>query len=423
MPASVVIGLQWGDEGKGKISDFLSADMDIIIRFQGGSNAGHTIVIGEKRFVLHLIPSGILHERTRCVIANGVAVDPLTLVEEIEELTEHGITIDNRLQLSDRAHLVFRYHKTLDVFAEQCLGTVRLGTTGCGIGPAYTDKARRRGIRAVEMQDKLRLEERFRQEVAAYNQLFACHDISLLNADEEWSRIAPTVDILRPLLTDTVQMMHQALKDKKTLLFEGAQGTGLDIDFGTYPFVTSSNTSVGAVCTGSGVPPNAIDRVIGVLKSYTSRVGEGPFPTELNANEGDRLRTLGNEFGATTGRPRRCGWFDAVACHYAAMLNGADALAMMKLDVLDSLENIKICVAYDLDGERIDRFPADTEALERVVPIYEIMPGWQCSTGHIKSWRQLPKAAQDYIYRLAELVGVPVLLLSTGPKRDQTFYC
>jgi adenylosuccinate synthase len=394
MPNTVLVGAQWGDEGKGKIIDVLTREVDIVVRYQGGSNAGHTVKIGEEQYVLHLIPSGILHPDKQCVIGNGVVIDPLALLKEIEELDGRGIPVDGRLWLSDRAHAVFPFHRILDAAREQRHAADRkIGTTKRGIGPTYGDKVTRIGLRLCDLVDPLfpdLLAERAADAAAVLRALGADPpDTAEMLA--EYSR---AIERLRPYVADSVSMLNAAVRAGKSILFEGAQGTMLDIDFGSYPYVTSSNTTAGGACCGTGVAPHRIDRVIGVVKAYTTRVGEGPFPTELTDATGLRLGREGNEFGATTGRPRRCGWFDAVVARHAAMINGVDCWAMTKLDVLDGLETLKICVAYRHNGRTYETIPANLRILAACEPVYESMPGWQGSTRGARSLDDLPPAAR-----------------------------
>ncbi|OPZ29641.1 MAG: Adenylosuccinate synthetase [Lentisphaerae bacterium ADurb.BinA184] len=421
MANTVLVGLQWGDEGKGKIIDVLTERADVVVRFQGGNNAGHTVKVGEQQFVLHLVPSGILRERSLCIIGNGVVVDPLALDQEIAELEGKGIDVRSRLHLSSRAQLVFCYHRQMDGLFERKLGENKIGTTKRGIGPAYADKVNRVGIRAAALLHPARFEARFRAQAGFYNRLLSEGGEAPLDVDAEWGRLAAAADRLAPLVKDTVLMVNQASRAGREILFEGAQGTWLDVDYGTYPFVTSSNTTAGAACTGGGLAPSRIERVIGVAKAYTTRVGSGPFPTELTDDTGDELRRVGSEFGATTGRPRRCGWFDAVATRYAAMLNGADEMAVTKLDVLDDVRTLRICTAYSIDGVVTHEMPADIEDITRAVPVYEEMPGWRQPTSGVRCRRDLPAAALRYLERLAELAQCRISLLSIGPKREQTF--
>lgn len=424
MATTVLIGIQWGDEGKGKIIDVLTENADMVVRFQGGNNAGHTVEIGDDTFVLHLIPSGIFREQAQCVIGNGVVVDPLVLVEEMAGLEARGVKFDGRLEISTRSHLIFKYHRALDGLRESlCSEGTKIGTTKRGIGPAYSDKAARCGIRAVEMLDTKRFEARFRQQAAYYNTIFQGYKLDPLDVDAEWELVKKAAARLIPFVKDTVLSVNRAAKAGKCLFFEGAQGMLLDVDYGTYPFVTSSNTTSGGACTGSGLSPKYIDQVVGVMKAYSTRVGEGPFPTELDGDpQGAKLRKVGNEFGATTGRPRRCGWFDAVSCRYSCMVNGVDKLAITKLDVLDSFEELKVCVAYEVDGVKLADMPSDTDDIIKAKPVYETLPGWNTSTRDARSFKQLPPAAQAYLTYIAKLVDAQIGIVSVGPNRSQTFY-
>ena len=419
---TVLVGAQWGDEGKGKVIDFLSAEADVVVRFQGGSNAGHTVVVGDKKYVLHLVPSGILHEGRHCVIGNGVVMDPFDLMKELEQVESWGFDLKGRFHVSERAHMVMQWHRALDRAEEAARQEGRrIGTTGRGIGPAYAAKVGRYGLR---VGDILRpdFQDVVRGCVEESNVALRALGAQPLDAEEMVKLYAPVVTSLMPYVTDTIQFLHERLEAKASILFEGAQATMLDIDFGTYPFVTSSNPTAGGACTGSGVPPRAIDRVIGVLKLYTTRVGEGPFPTELNDADGETLRRRGGEFGATTGRPRRCGWFDAVVAKYAQRVNGIDFWAMTKLDVLDEFPVVRICTGYRRnDGFVYTTFPADLEVLKRCEPVYEDMPGWQCDTSSVTSYDALPANAKAYVNRILELVGGRLGVLSVGPSRDSTF--
>jgi adenylosuccinate synthase len=420
MPNTVLVGAQWGDEGKGKIIDVLTREVDVVVRYQGGSNAGHTVKIDEEQYVLHLIPSGILHADKLCVIGNGVVIDPLALLKEIEELEGRGIRVDGRLWLSDRAHAVFPFHRILDAAREQRHAADRkIGTTKRGIGPTYGDKVNRIGLRLCDLVDPLfpdLLAERAADAAAVLRALGADPpDTAEMLAD--YTR---AIARIRPLVADSVTMLNAAVRDGKSILFEGAQGTMLDIDFGTYPYVTSSNATAGGACCGTGVAPHRIDRVVGVVKAYTTRVGEGPFPTELTDAIGARLGREGNEFGATTGRARRCGWFDAVVARHAAMINGVDVWAMTKLDVLDGLDPLRICVAYRHEGRTYETIPANIRILSACEPVYESMPGWQGSTRGARSLDDLPEAARAYIDRLCALTGAPLGMLSVGPGRAST---
>ncbi len=421
MANTVLLGAQWGDEGKGKIVDYLMEGMDAVVRYQGGNNAGHTVEIGEERYVLHLVPSGIMRPGKVCVIGNGVVIDPITLCEELDGIAKRGIDIRGRFFISDRAHLVFPYHVALDGGLEAAgRPGEKIGTTKRGIGPAYADKASRRNLRMGDLQGD-GIAEVVAARTAEKNRLLeaiGAPPVNIADILADLSRVAKT---LRPFITDTVGLLHGMLRDGRSLLFEGAQGAMLDIDFGTYPFVTSSNTTAGGACTGSGVPPRFIDRTLGIIKAYTTRVGEGPFPTELKDEAGKHLAERGNEFGATTGRPRRCGWFDAVVARYSAMINGFDGLAITKLDVLDEMETLKIAVAYELNGRRIDILPANVADLAACRPVYEEWPGWRQSTKDATAYSELPQTARNYLERLAELTGAPIEILSVGPRRSSTF--
>ena len=418
---TVLVGAQWGDEGKGKIIDFLTEESDVVVRFQGGSNAGHTVVVGDKKYVLHLVPSGILHGGKHCVIGNGVVMDPFDLMKELEQVESWGFELRGRFHISERAHMVMQWHRALDRAEEAARpASGKIGTTGRGIGPAYAAKVGRFGMRVGDIL-KPGFSDIVRAQVAEANIKLKSLGAQPLDAEEMVNLYTPMVSALMPYVTDTVQFLHENLESGKSLLFEGAQATMLDIDFGTYPFVTSSNPTAGGACTGTGVPPRAIDRVIGVLKLYTTRVGEGPFPTELLDADGETLRRRGGEFGATTGRPRRCGWFDAVVARYAQRVNGVDFWAMTKLDVLDEFPVVKICTGYRRDdGFVYQTFPADLDALSRCEPVYEELPGWQCETSKITSYDALPENAKRYIDRILELVGGKLGVLSVGPARETT---
>ena len=422
MPNALLVGAQWGDEGKGKIVDFLSRDADVVVRYQGGSNAGHTIEIGAERYILHLIPSGILYPDKTCVIGNGLVIDPLALVKEIKELEQRGISAHGRLHVSDRAHAVFAHHKALDS-AQEALSAASgasIGTTQRGIGPAYTDKTARQGLRMGDLLSP-DFETRLEQHVAESNKALAALGAKPLDPRAVVAEIRPAVEFLRPFIADTVVLLNEACKRGRQILLEGAQGTMLDVDFGTYTYVTSSNPTSGGACVGTGLPPQAIGRVIGVIKAYTTRVGEGPFPTELFDATGERIRKTGREFGATTGRPRRCGWFDAVVGRYAALVNGIDSWAVTKLDVLDELDPLRVCVAYECDGRRYDTVPACAALLARCRPVYQDFPGWKTSTSAVTRFQDLPVAARSYVEALCDLTGVPLGILSVGPQRASTF--
>lgn len=420
MPVDILVGTQWGDEGKGKLIDVLTRDVDMVIRFQGGNNAGHTVEIGDEHYVLHLIPSGIFRPNVVNVIGNGLVVDVLGLVEEMKGIAAKGFPVDN-IRLSNRAQLIFEYHKRADALKESSAGTKKIGTTKRGIGPAYADKMNRTGIRGIDLTRPERLEEQFRTEAAKYNKQFAEHGIAPLDIDAEWERVREAADYLKDYVCDTVYLINDAIKSGRKILCEGAQAALLDIDHGTYPFVTSSNTVSGGACTGAGIAPQKIRDVWGVIKAYTTRVGEGPFPTELFDQDGETLRQVGHEFGATTGRPRRCGWFDAVAGRYACMVDGVNKLAVTKLDVLDSFDKIGVCVAYEIDGKVTKEFPASVEELAAARPVLEWLPGWKQDISGVSSYDELPENAKKYLERITELVDSELAIVSVGPRRDQTF--
>jgi adenylosuccinate synthase len=413
----VVLGAQWGDEGKGKIVDLLTPHFSIVGRYQGGHNAGHTVYVNGTKFILRLIPSGILHPGVTCVIGNGVVVDPQALFAEIDELTRNGIDVGERILISDKAHLILPYHRDLDLLSEARRGERKIGTTSRGIGPAYEDKIARRGIRVGDLNDPKGLEQNVRDNVMARNRLV---QDSTMDWKPVLAQLLQHAERMRPMMRDVSVLLTEAMGAGKSILIEGAQGTLLDIDHGTYPYVTSSNASVGGACTGLGIPPKAIGRVLGVVKAYTTRVGEGPFPTELSGEMGNRLRESGSEYGAVTGRPRRCGWFDAVAVRYAARINGLDGLALTKLDVLDGLERIEICTAYKSGGRTLTDFPSDIGQLAACEPQYESMPGWSAPTAGVRSFEQLPEAARNYVARLEEVSGVRAAIVSTGSERNDT---
>jgi len=414
----VLLGTQWGDEGKGKIVDWLTEHFDIVARYQGGNNAGHTVIIDGDKHVLHLIPSGILRPGRVCVIGNGVVVDPEALFEEIDGLAGAGIDVDGRLLISERAHIILPYHRGKDLGSEKRRGEESIGTTSRGIGPCYEDKMARSGIRVIDCIHPDVLAHKVRANLGVVNELLAAlYDLPPFDADEIIETYTGYGERLRPYATDTSLYLNQAMDAGKTVLIEGAQGTHLDIDHGTYPFVTSSNATAGGVCSGLGIGPTRIDAVLGVAKAYTTRVGSGPFPSELHNELGEQLRAAGNEFGATTGRPRRCGSFDAVAVRYATRVNACDALVLTKLDVLDDLETIPICVAYQIGDERRDEMPAETWLLDNVTPIVEELPGWQTPTSDIDNWSDLPQACRDYVARVAELTHCEIGVLSVGAER------
>jgi adenylosuccinate synthase len=424
MANTVVVGTQWGDEGKAKVIDYLTSHADIVIRFQGGANAGHTVVVNGKKFIFHMVPSGIMTPSKICVVGNGVVFDAEQFLKEVDDLQTTGITVKNRLFVSDLAHLVLPYHKREDAAAEFTKGEGKIGTTGRGIGPAYGDKADRTGIRVGDLADWKLFTEKIKGAFTRKEKLIstfygASFDLSFDAILEQYRLIR---EKLLPFVRDTAELLFDAMQKKKRLLFEGAQGTFLDLDHGTYPFVTSSNTIAGAACTGSGIGPAFINHVIGIVKAYTTRVGNGPFPTELTDATGEQLRTTGGEFGATTGRPRRCGWFDSVMVRKAVQLNGLTRFALTKIDVLNSLDEIKICTHYELSGKKTEQFPSSYSLLEKARPVYETLPGWKSSIAGCSRFIELPSRAIAYIERLRKhCYDVPILIVSTGPDRSQTF--
>lgn len=417
---TILVGAQWGDEGKGKIIDVLTEEADIVVRSQGGNNAGHTVEIGKEKFVLHLIPSGILRAGKKCVISNGVVIDPIALVGEIEGLEKRGIKLAKRLLISETAHLVLPYHRKLDEARELRKGRDKIGTTKRGIGPAYGDKAARTGLRLIDLTQPKVFSTKLKARIDENNAILESLGGEPLSFTEIEKAYLEAGAKLRPYITNTVVWLHTQLEAEKRILFEGAQGTFLDIDFGTYPFVTSSNTTAGGSCTGSGIPPHRMDRVVGVMKAYTTRVGEGPLPTEC-AEVSDMLHAMGREFGATTGRARRCGWFDAVATRYARMVNGIDELAITNLDGLDTLKEIKLCVAYECRGKKLKYPPNDAEELAQCRPVYRKFAGWQKPTSDVRHFKKLPLTAQKYLKALAELTGAKLRIVSVGAQREQTF--
>ena len=413
-----VLGAQWGDEGKGKIVDMLTPHFSAVARYQGGHNAGHTVYVQGKKFVLHLIPSGILHPGVSCIIGNGVVVDPQALFKEVDELAKMGVEVDGRLLISEKAHVILPYHRELDVLSEARRGERKIGTTSRGIGPAYEDKIGRRGIRICDLlSDRDALAEEVRENVSARNRIIKD---STLDWKPVFDQLIAYGERMRPWVADVSLFIAELMRRGQRVMFEGAQATLLDIDHGTYPFVTSSNASIGGVCTGLGVPARAIGGVLGVAKAYTTRVGEGPLPTELSGELADRLRESGQEYGASTGRPRRCGWYDGVVVRYSARINGLDALALTKLDVLDGLDEVLLCTGYRTTSGVITEFPADLRALNGAEPIYDRMPGWSRPTKGVTDYSQLPPEAQRYITRLEEVSGVPCSIISTGSDRTET---
>jgi adenylosuccinate synthase len=421
MSVTVLVGSQWGDEGKGKIVDILSEKYKIVARYQGGANAGHTVIIGDKKYILHLIPSGILRDDVICVIGNGVVIDPTALLEEIEILEKNGIKVEGRLFISHNAHLIMPYHKLLDQISEG--GETKIGTTGRGIGPCYIDKFARKGIRIVDLLDRTELEKKIRINLKEKNELLKkVYEHEGLDVDKivkEYLEFDQTID---KFIKDVPTFLNNAIAKGESVLLEGAQGTMLDIDHGTYPYVTSSSPTSGGASTGSGIPPTKIDSVIGIVKAYTTRVGNGPFPTELLDKDGEKLREVGAEFGATTGRPRRCGWYDAFLVAYSQMVNGITSVAITKLDVLSDFEKIKVCVAYELNGKRIKYFPTSVEQLSSVKPVYEEIDGWNEDITNCTSYEQLPTKTIDYLNFIANHSEIKIDIISVGPKRRQTFY-
>ena len=421
MSVTVLVGSQWGDEGKGKIVDILSENYQVVTRYQGGANAGHTVEIGDKQYILHLIPSGILRENVVCVIGNGVVIDPVALLDEIKLIESHGISVKKRLFISHNAHLIMPYHKLLDSIQEK--GEQKIGSTGRGIGPCYTDKYARKGIRIVDLLNRKVLEEKIRLNLEEKNNfLKKVYEHEGLNVDEIVNEYLKFDKLIDSYITDVPAYLNKVIDEGKSVLLEGAQGALLDVDFGTYPFVTSSNPTSGGACTGTGIPPTKIDSVFGIVKAYTTRVGNGPFPTELIEETGEKLRKIGSEFGATTGRPRRCGWFDAFLVRYSAMINGMTSVAITKLDVLSSFNEIKVCVGYELNGKRLKSFPTDVDRLDKVKPIYETLPGWNEDIRQYASFEELPPKTKDYLDFISKESGVSVKIISVGPKRKQTFY-
>ena len=421
MSNTILVGAQWGDEGKGKIIDVLTDQADVVVRTQGGNNAGHTVYIAGQKYVLHLVPSGILRKKKICVIGNGVVVDPVSLVEEIQGLKKLGIKIGGNLFLSETAHLVFPYHRELDAQRETFKGKNKIGTTKRGIGPAYGDKAARTGLRVLDLINPERFKKQLELKIKENNEILKAFGAQPLSFQKVHDEYRAAGDYLKPFVANTVILLHEAVSRGDGILFEGAQGTFLDIDHGTYPFVTSSNTTAGGACTGSGIPPHRMDRVVGVMKAYTTRVGEGPLPTE-NAEIADMLHAMGREFGATTGRPRRCGWFDSIATRHACMVNGIDELAVTNVDGLDTVEHIRVCIGYRDGGKRYDYIPNDIEVLSRCKPVYAEFPGWRTPTHNARKWKELPAKTRSYLKALAELTGAKLAIASVGPGREQTIF-
>ena len=420
MPALVLIGAQWGDEGKGKITDFIARKADVVCRYQGGNNAGHTVVVDNKTYKLHLIPSGILYPGKTCIIGGGVVLDPQVLFEELEYVKKNGLDISG-LKISDSAHVIMPYHKRLDEIQEDSRGLHKIGTTKKGIGPCYTDKISRLGIRVVDLLDEKGFKEILEKNLAEKNLfLKKIYNLPSFNFTEIYESYMEYGEKIKPYVIDASLLLNNMLAENKNILFEGAQGTLLDVDHGTYPFVTSSNPIAGGACVGAGIGPTKINNVLGVIKAYTTRVGEGPFPTELTGEIGDLIRETGFEFGTTTGRPRRCGWFDAVILKYAVRINGITQLAVTKLDVLDNLDEVKICTGYKYKDDFIKDFPRNLQQLMDCEPVYEIMPGWKQDTSRIREYKRLPTDAKRYLERIEEIGGVKMNIISLGPSREQT---
>ncbi|MBI3333039.1 MAG: adenylosuccinate synthase [Candidatus Omnitrophica bacterium] len=423
MPNIVVVGAQWGDEGKGKVIDLLTERTDLVVRFQGGNNAGHTVVVGGREFIMHLIPSGILHRGKFCIIGNGVVVDPAVLLEEIEGLRKRGIEIDHNLGVSDQAHLIFPYHRALDKLKEARVGPGKIGTTGRGIGPCYTDKAARVGIRVADLLEDDLFRRKLRMNLEEKNALFSkLYQAPTFQFEPIYEEYRGYRERIAPYVINAPMVLNRAVAEGKSILFEGAQGTWLDIDHGTYPYVTSSSATAGGACVGTGVGPTRIDQVIGVVKAYTTRVGEGPFPTEFPPPLMEQIRSKGKEFGATTGRPRRCGWFDAVLVKQAILVNGITEIAVTKLDVLDDSPRVSICTSYRLGGKILESPPAAIDLWGKMEPVYEEHPGWLMDTSQVSCFEDLPPQARRYLKRLEDLLRVKISIVSVGSKREQAFH-
>ncbi len=421
MPVRIVIGAQWGDEGKGKVVDILSAEADYVVRYQGGANAGHTLKFDDTTIVLHLIPSGMFNGNSKCVIGNGVVVDPISLVKEIDEVESLGVDLQDRFYISSSAHLILSYHKALDRIKEERRGSEAIGTTGRGIGPAYVSKVSRVGIRVHDLLDRENLLSKLKKNLEDINiALKNVYEEDTLDAQEILTELEPVIERIKPYICNTTDLIHRALANKESVLLEGAQGSLLDVDHGTYPYVTSSSPTAGGACTGSGIPPTAITHAMGITKAYCTRVGNGPFPTELDDADGEKLRKNGQEFGATTGRPRRCGWLDLVALNYAIRLNGMNELTLTKLDVLDDFDTIKVCTHYELNGKKTDIFPLNSVDVANVKPVYKSFKGWNQSTRNISEFDKLPDKTKEYISFIEEFTGVQFNIVSTGPKRSET---
>jgi adenylosuccinate synthase len=420
MPVTVIVGVQWGDEGKGKVIDLLAEKASMVVRFSGGPNAGHTVYNPHGKFTLHLVPAGIFYHHTTCIIGNGVVVSPAVLTAELDELASKGIDT-SRLFISARAHLIMPYHTLLDKLEEEAKGAAALGTTRSGVGPAYMDKVGRLGIRAGDLTDLDGLRERLRFVLDQKNTIITkVYGAPPLSFEEIYGQYCRHAERLVPMIRETEPIVAEAIERNHRVLLEGAQGSLLDVDFGTYPYVTSSSVIAGGAFSGLGLSPTKVDYVFGVVKAYTTRVGAGPMPTELHDETGEKIRQIAQEFGATTGRARRCGWFDAVAARFSTRINGFNGLVLTRLDVLDSFPSIKICTGYKLEGKVSDRFPTSIAALEKCQPVYEEMPGWQCPTSHMRRYGELPKQARDYVKRLEELMGCPIDIISIGPQREES---
>ena len=421
MKVTVLVGSQWGDEGKGKIVDILSEKYDIVTRYQGGANAGHTVVIADRQYILHLIPSGILRENVICVIGNGVVIDPTALLEEITLLEKNNIKVDGRLFISQNAHLIMPYHKLLDTISES--GENKIGTTGRGIGPCYIDKYARKGIKIVDLLNRKSLEEKIRKNLEEKNNLlkkvYEHEELDVEEIIKQYLEFDKTID---KYIKDVPSFLNQSISEGKSILLEGAQGALLDVDFGTYPFVTSSSPTSGGACTGTGIPPNKITDVIGIVKAYTTRVGNGPFPSELLDEDGNKLRETGAEYGATTGRPRRCGWFDAFLVRYSVMINGINSVAITKLDVLSKMDKIKVCTGYSINGKTLKTFPTDVDRLSNVKPIYKTLQGWKVDISNCGNFSELPEKTKEYLNFISDSAGIKIDIVSVGPKRNQTFF-
>ena len=420
MSAVVVIGTQWGDEGKGKIVDYLAEKADVVVRYQGGNNAGHTVVTGGTEFKLHLLPSGILYKGKTCVIGNGVVVDPAVLIKEIKGMQDKGIDT-SALRISNRAHIIMPYHRLLDEVEEDYRGTRKIGTTKRGIGPCYMDKNARIGIRVVDLMDEDEFAEKLERNLEAKNHLLkAVYGVAGFDYETVKKEYLEYAEVLRPYVADTSAILHQEISNGKKVLFEGAQATQLDLDHGTFPYVTSSHPIAGGACIGAGVGPTKISKVIGTVKAYSTRVGEGPFPTELLDEVGNHIREAGHEYGTTTGRPRRCGWLDACVVRYAGYVSGIDYMAITRLDILDKLKTLKLCVGYKYEGKLLNEFPASLKVMDKVEPVYEEMPGWETDITNVRKYEDLPVNARRYLERLSEVAGIKIGIVSVGPRRDQT---